>query len=205
MLIESGLVAKTLSVLFMAIISPGPDFFMVLRNSLTYGRKAGIISAMGIASGCLISFTLVLCGLEILFSYKLFKLILSLVCGCYLIYLGFISMRNQVHHQRINATQQKTAPLLVYYRNGLVTNLLNPKLYTLSAAILAYTEQQHPTFASNVTIILGQAILALLWFISVSFLFSHARVQDAYLKRERLMNIILGFILIIIGSRVMFG
>ena len=87
----------------------------------------------------------------------------------------------------------------------LLTNLLNPKLYTLSTAILTYTEQQHPNLATNAAIVIGQAIMALLWFSAVSVMFSYSKMQDAYLKKERVINILVGFIFIILGSRIMFG
>ena len=205
MMIDDGLIIKTLLVLFLALISPGPDFVMVLRNSLTFGRRAGMASAFGIASGCLISFTLVMCGLKFLFAYPLVKMILSLVCGAYLIYIGFMSLRNKSSHRHLNCEHLASAPLLTYYRNGFFTNILNPKLYTFSAAILTYTEQQHPSVATNAIIVAAQAIMALIWFSCISLAFSHNRVQDAYLARERMLNWLLGLIFIIIGSRIMFG
>jgi threonine/homoserine/homoserine lactone efflux protein len=205
MSLDISLIIKTLIVLFLAVMSPGPDFVMVLRNSLSYGRKAGLFSALGIATGCLFSFTIVVCGLQVLFSYHLFKAIFSMICGSYLIYLGFMSIRNKSTHQHIESQHKQSAPMFSYYRAGLLTNLLNPKLYTMAAAILTYTEQQHPSIATNISIIIGQALAALFWFVCVSIVFSHSRVQDAYLKRERAINILVGFIFIIIGSRIMFG
>lgn len=205
MLIDFALLFQTLLILAVALVSPGPDFFMVLRNSLTFGRRAGFASAIGIASGCLISFTLVLMGLEILFKYPLIKATMSIVCGLYLIYLGFLSMRSQARHQHINYTTAKSEPFMVYFRNGFLTNVLNPKLYTLCTAIMAYVEQKHPSFMTNAAIVVGQGLMALLWFCLVTNIFSSNKVQDAYFKREAWINRILGFILIVIGSRVMFG
>lgn len=204
-MIDSGLLFGTLAVLFLAVISPGPDFIMVLRNSLTYGRKAGIFSALGVASGCLISFTLVMAGLKVLFAYKIFKLILSLVCGAYLIYMGIMSIRNKPHHQHIDCQHQTQEPMIKYYRNGLLTNILNPKLYTLAIAILAFPEQQHPTLATNIAIVAGQSLMALIWFICVSLIFSHGKIQDIYFRKERLINILLGFVFVILGSKIMYG
>lgn len=205
MLIDFELLIKTLFVLFLAVISPGPDFVMVLRNSLRHGRAAGLVSAFGVAFGCLLSFTLVMFGLKILFSYHLVKGLFSLICGAYLVYLGFMSIRNKTQHQHISGQHQSGAQLWLYFKNGLLTNLLNPKLYTLSTAILTYTEQQHPNLATNAAIVIGQAIMALLWFSAVSVMFSYSKMQDAYLKKERVINILVGFIFIILGSRIMFG
>ena len=204
-MIDSGLLFGTLAILFLAVMSPGPDFLMVLKNSLTYGRKAGIISALGIATGCLISFTLVMAGLKVLFAYKIFKLILSLACGAYLVYMGVMSIRSKPSHSHIDCQRQQQLPLLTYYRNGLLTNVLNPKLYTMAIAILTFPEQQHPTLATNIAIVISQSLMALVWFIAVSLIFSHGKVQDIYFRKERLINILLGFVFVILGSKIMYG
>jgi len=199
------LIIKTLIILLLGVISPGPDFFMVLRNSLSFGRKAGVISALGIATGCFISFTVLICGLKFLFSYKIIKITLSLICGGYLIYLGILSIKSKSHHEQVDYKQQKSESMLVYYRNGFFTNVFNPKLYTISGAILAYTEQQHPGIATNIGIIIGNALMVGAWFIIVAIVLSHPLIQAAYFRREQLINRILGFILIVVGSRVLFG
>ena len=199
------LVIGTLMILFLGLISPGPDFVMVLRNSLTYGRRAGIFSALGIAVGCLLSFSLVVAGLKILFTYKLVKLALSIICGYYLIYLGIQSLRSKSHHDRINCEHKSMAKMSQYFINGFLTNVFNPKLYTISIAILTFPAQMNPSLLTNVMIILGQALMAFLWFSTVSLVFSHAKIQDAYFRYERAINIILGFILVVIGSKIMFG
>lgn len=202
---DTGLIVKTLIILLLGVVSPGPDFFMVLRNSLSFGRKAGLISAAGIATGCFISFTILICGLKFLFTYKLVKFALGLICGTYLIYLGVMSIKSKSHHERISYETAPSEPLIVYYRNGFFTNLLNPKLYTISGAILAFTEQQHPSIFTNSGIVIGNAIMVFCWFASVALVLSHPKIQIAYFKREQLINRILGFILIVVGTRVLFG
>ena len=199
------LISNTLIILALAVMSPGPDFFLVLRNSLSYGRKAGFFTALGTASGCCISFTILICGLKFLFTYPLIKIILAWVCGCYLIYLGVQSIIAKAHHSQTNYHHGKVTQMSVYYRNGLFTNLLNPKLYTISGAILTYTEQQHPSLATNITIIIGNALIAIIWFSLVSLLLSQNKIQKAYFKKELLINKILGLILIIVGGKIILG
>lgn len=202
---DVGLVAKTLIILLLGVISPGPDFFMVLRNSLSSGRKAGLISAAGIGTGCFISFSILICGLKFLFTYKIVKIALSLICGSYLIYLGIMSIKSKSHHERVNYETAPSEPMLVYYRNGFFTNVFNPKLYTISGAILTFTEQQHPSIITNAGIVIGNAIMVFCWFASVALILSHPTIQTGYFKREQLINRILGFILIVVGARVLFG
>ncbi|MEN9946935.1 MAG: hypothetical protein RLZZ293_1321 [Pseudomonadota bacterium] len=205
-MLDMALVSKTSLILLIALISPGPDFVMVLRNSLNFGRKAGILAALGIASGCLVSFSVVIIGLEFLFKYPLVQKILSIICGSYLIYIGFITLRSKQQHHHIDAEgNSRQLSNWNYYCNGLLTNLFNPKLYSLVTAILTYVEQQKPSLATNASIVIGQGVMAMIWFGLVSIIFSHSKIQDAYLRREQLLNYIVGFIFIIIGSRIMFG
>lgn len=205
MQIDILLTLQTLGILFLSVMSPGPDFMIVLRNALTYGRKAGFFSALGIATGCLISFTVLVSGLKFLLAYPSIKILLSVVCGIYLIYMGFKSIRNKSGHKHINYEHKKRSSLIIYFRNGLVTNLFNPKLYTLSGAILTYTESQHPSIATNVSIVIGQGMLSLIWFACIGYIFSYSKIQDAFFRRERTINLLLGAVFIIIGLRVIFA
>src|SRR5579872_6698771 len=196
------LVSKTLIILTLGIISPGPDFFMILRNSLMYGRKAGLFSALGIATGCLVSFTILICGLKFLFAYKTIQLLLGIICGIYLIYLGYKSIISKPHHHEMQLKHKKNEPMYIYFKNGILTNLLNPKLYTISGAILTFVEQQKPTLMTNVAITVGNALIAFAWFSLTCFFMSHPKTQMLYFKREILINRILGCVLILVGIRI---
>lgn len=202
-MIDIVLVTKTLIILTLGVISPGPDFFMVLRNSLMYGRKAGFLSVIGIATGCLISFPILIAGLKFLFAYKSAQILLGLICGLYLIYLGYQSMVSQSKHRQMQFKHKQTEPLFIYFKNGLLTNLLNPKLYTISGAILTFVEQQNPSYATNIAITIGNALIALIWFSLTCFIMSHPKTQALYFKRERLINRVLGVGLMVVGIRIL--
>ena len=62
---------------FLAVLSPGPDFIMVVRNTLIYSRKTGIYSAIGLGLGILVHVTYSLVGIGLLIakSILLFDLI----------------------------------------------------------------------------------------------------------------------------------
>ncbi len=118
--------------------------------------------------------------------------------------MGFLSIISKASHSQETFKHEDAESMVVYYRNGLLTNLLNPKLYTVSGAILTFTEQQHPSVATNAVIIIGNALIALTWFICTSLLLSLPKVQTAYFKKEILINRVLGFILIVVGSEIIF-
>ena len=75
-----------------AVISPGPDFALIVRQTVKFNRKVAIISSIGIAFGILIHITYCILGVGYLLSsnevlYKLFKY----TCSLYLFYLGLQS------------------------------------------------------------------------------------------------------------------
>jgi len=63
----SNLLAVAVISLF-AAISPGPDFFIVLRNSLSYSRKAGFLTALGVSLALIVHLTYTLVGLGVLIA-----------------------------------------------------------------------------------------------------------------------------------------
>lgn len=83
-----------ITITLLAVISPGPDFAMVTRNSLMLSRRAGVLTALGIGLGVLVhvTYTLVGVGLLIQQSLWLFNAI-KLVGAVYLIYLGVKMLR----------------------------------------------------------------------------------------------------------------
>jgi threonine/homoserine/homoserine lactone efflux protein len=72
-----------------AIISPGPDFAMVLRQSIAHGRQAAILTSAGIASAIVVHGAYTLLGLGLVVSQSVFMCsMLKFVGAAYLVWLG---------------------------------------------------------------------------------------------------------------------
>src|SRR5580700_10080824 len=73
----------------LAVIAPGPDFAVVVKNTLTHSRRAGIITALGISCGVLFHMSYCLFGLAFMIKTNplLFNIIKYIGCG-YLVYIG---------------------------------------------------------------------------------------------------------------------
>jgi threonine efflux protein len=56
-------IAVVVAIIVLAVISPGPDFAIIVRNGLLYGRKNGLFTALGIASGISVHISYTLLGL----------------------------------------------------------------------------------------------------------------------------------------------
>lgn len=193
------IIVQTLSIMFLGVISPGPDFVLVLRNSISSGHRAGILSAIGVAAGCLVSFGLVLVGLKVLFVHPLIKSAMSICCGSYLGYLGLLSWMSKSANDTIDDVRFKKLSSLTYLRNGFLTNILNPKLYTVSASILSFIMQKRINFVTDAFIDIGLAIMVLVWLTIVATVLSNYRCKKFYFDKQLIVNKVLGSVLIVVG------
>ena len=187
--IDILLIVNTLLILGVALISPGPDFFIILKNSLRFGKRAGIYTGIGIATGCLISFTVVVVGVSLLYKYPIIKQLMNIICGGYLAYIGISCLRSKGGHHAIKEKVLVEVPSAIkLFFAGFFTNVFNPKLYSLTTGIMAYVENSHPSSATNIIIIIGQGGMALIWFTIVAQLFSTKQMQELYLSKESIIN-----------------
>ena len=116
-------------------IAPGPDMLYVIARSAGQGRRAGLVSALGIAVGTMIQTSLVALGLAgILAAVPLAYDIVKFVGAGYLIYLGIralLSRQNTLTTPRVEQTA-----LWRVFAQGVVTNVLNPKVALFFLAFL---------------------------------------------------------------------
>ena len=114
--------------------TPGPDMLYVAARGASEGRAAGIVSALGIGAGTLVHITLVALGLAaLLAAVPVAYTIVRIGGAIYLIYLGVRALRSQTSMalQRV-----EPAPLWVVFRQGVITNVLNPKVALFFLAFL---------------------------------------------------------------------
>lgn len=116
---------------------PGQDTLYILGRSLAQGRTAGIVSVLGIGSGCLIHVTAAALGLYAVLSLcPVAFMAITLLGALYLIWLGISTW---IHRSRAGAgitAPAAPASLWLVYRQGFLTNLLNPKVALFFLAFL---------------------------------------------------------------------
>ena len=116
-------------------LTPGPDMLYVITRSATEGRAAGIVSSLGIATGCVVHTIVVAVGLAGLLAAvpTAFTAVRFIGAG-YLVYLGV--RRLIVRAGPGLAAPLAPAPLRSVYRQGVITNVLNPKVALFFLAFL---------------------------------------------------------------------
>lgn len=184
----------------LAVMSPGPDFAVVIRNSVSAGRKAGLLTAVGVGAGiCLhVGYSLLGIGLIVSQSTWLFN-VLKLLAAGYLLYIGVRALgakRSEPGTLTMRATliSSKRA-----FANGFITNGLNPKatLFFLSLFTVVISPQTPITVQAGYGVYL--AIATAVWFCLVAVLFSHTRVRRAFERMGHWFDRLMGAVLVGLG------
>ena len=108
-------------------ITPGPDVLYIVGRSLSQGRAAGVTSAVGIAAGCLVHIAAAALGLSaLMLTWPLAYDIVRYVGAGYLIWLGAGALRSGAGALHVPGLERVSLGLA--FRQGMVTNILNPKV-----------------------------------------------------------------------------
>ena len=191
----------------LAVASPGPDFAIVLRESVSNGRHAGIWTALGVGSGILLHVGYCLLGIGLIVSQSivLFNL-LKWLAAAYLIYIGIRALQARP----ADPASAELAPLAARspraaFVRGFVTNGLNPKatLFFLSLFTLVISPQTPLLVQAGYGLYL--ALATALWFCAVALLFSQTRVRRGFVRLGHWFDRLMGAVLVGLGIKVAFS
>ena len=187
----------------LAVASPGPDFAIVVRQSITHGRTTALWTSLGIGTGILIhvSYSLLGLGLIISRSIVLFS-IMKTLCALYLIYLGISALKSRPMQEQ-NAMEevgrhQPPSPLAAY-RTGFFTNGLNPKATLFFLSLFTVIIDPATPLVIQAGYGLYMALATALWFSCLSFFFGHERVRLVFYRIGHWFDRITGLVLIGLG------
>lgn len=106
---------------------PGPDIIYVLVQSITNGKKYGIVTALGLVTGIIVHTTLVAFGVSaVLKQSETLFFIIKLFGALYLVYLAYVTYK-ATDEVLIDSNVQKKG-LLQLFQQGFIMNVLNPKV-----------------------------------------------------------------------------
>ncbi|MCQ2034169.1 LysE family translocator [Stutzerimonas kunmingensis] len=189
----------------LAVASPGPDFAVVVRESVTQGRRIGSWTALGVGCGIFVhvAYSLLGIGLIVSQSIVLFNLFKWLAAG-YLLYLGWRALRARPMSldtaDEVGTTSDRS-PWQAFVV-GFVTNGLNPKatLFFLSLFTVVISADTPPWVQAGYGVYLAGATA--LWFLLVAWLFSRGRVRAGFARMGHWFDRLTGAVLIGLGVRL---
>lgn len=198
-------IITTTSIILIGIISPGPDFLLITRNSLILSKRAAIFSALGVSAGAMIHVFYSIIGLGLIISKSLILFSIIKYLGVvYLFYIAFKSLKS--HSQKDSDCQdiKSNMSCVQAFTMGFLTNVTNPKaiLFYLSVFTLVI----RPTAPLHLKMFYGVEVflLAFTWFSLVVLVFSCHLIASKLQKLQNYMEKFISYTFIALGFKVMF-
>jgi RhtB (resistance to homoserine/threonine) family protein len=189
------------------ICTPGPDTALTIRNTLAGGRRAGVLTAAGVAIGQLVWTVAAALGIATVLqaSQPVFET-LRWLGAAYLVALGIQSLRSSWRKGPVDRTAgHDTLPRAPYaaLRQGLFSNLANPKM---AAFFLSLLPQFVPAGMHGPLPLLGLGLLfcllTLAWLSCYALALHRAHVVLRRSRVRRTLDALTGTVLIGIGVRL---
>jgi len=194
------------SVHLLAVASPGPDFAIVLKHSISFGRRAAIITSIGVGVGILIHVGYSLLGIGILIKTTpvLFQ-IFSYIAAAYLLYLGWGAIKSPAPKHLNNVELEKTMQIITdnkAFMVGFLTNGLNPKatLFFLSVFAVAVSPETPNVIKLGYGLYL--AVATGIWFCVLSLFLSSKKVTRFIGKKGYWFDRVMGVVLILLAIKL---
>ncbi len=187
---------------FLAVISPGPDFAMVVKTAIAQTRKTAIFTALGIALGIFVHVTYCILGLAIIITKSLLLFSIIKYCGAaYFIYLGIQGLRARMPDNQLKNFAGATQPISLFtaLKRGFFCNVLNPKVTVFFLGL--FTLVVKPTTPLYIQALYGveMATITFLWFSSLTLLITHRTIKAKITRFQYYITKLMGGLLILFG------
>nr|WP_321450801.1 LysE family translocator [uncultured Carboxylicivirga sp.] len=188
-------------------ITPGADTMYILTKSISQGRKAGVYSVLGITTGGLIHTIFASFGLSIILAKSATAFAIVKYLGvAYLVYLGLRMIIDKKNSFNSNSLKTEQIDLRKIYRQGVLTNVLNPKVALFFLAFLPqfinpdYATGTLPFMILGVTFMTTGIVWCLFLAYAASLITKTLREND---KVGMIMQKVSGLIFIGLGIRLL--
>ncbi|MAZ77449.1 MAG: lysine transporter LysE [Legionellaceae bacterium] len=186
-------------------MSPGPDFAVVSKNALTYSRQAGYYTSLGILTGLIVHSSYCILGLAIIIAHSTWLLLtLKYVGSAYLIYLGIKALLAKNEQLKDRQAKQKKLANIAAWKEGFLVNVLNPKCALFIITIFTVIVKPHTPLFAQIIYGIELAGLGALWFIMLSYLLTHGKINQPLVKIQTIITKLLGIFLIFVGIHIAF-
>ncbi len=192
----------------LAVASPGPDFAIVVRESVGFGRRAGIFTALGVGCGIFVhvAYSLLGIGLIVSQSIVLFNA-LKWLAAAYLLYIGIRALRAKPADPASAELSLAlgTRSSRAAFFTGFVTNGLNPKATLFFLSLFTVVIDPHTPLQVQGGYGVYLALATALWFCLVAMLFSQERVRAGFARLGHWFDRLMGAVLVGIGVKLAFS
>ena len=189
----------------LAVASPGPDFAMVVRQSLSHGRRAAVWTSIGIGSAILVHVCYALLGIGILLrAYPVAFTSMKFVGAGYLAWIGIKGLMSRPMHavseSPFGTKQERSRPEepspRAAWTTGFLTNVFNPKATLFFVALFASLIDPATPKIIQGAYGLWMSASTMAWFVTVSFFFTRDAVRAAFLREGHWIDRAMGAVFV---------
>lgn len=159
---------------FVALVSPGPDFFLLIGLSVRYGARRTFAACAGIAAGNALYILCALAGVGVLRDHPAMAQVMQIAGAVYLVYLGQLLLRAQPETDLDGRALESGRSLFL---TGLFSALLNPKNALFYLVLFAVFVSPETPFAVRSAYGLWMAGLVLVWDMGVALALGNPAVR----------------------------
>ena len=191
---------------FLAVASPGPDFAIVMKHSISYGKRVALVTSVGIGMAIFIhvAYSLLGIGLIIHSTAWLYDLLIILAAG-FLFYIGFGAIRASASTapSTVNKANNDMSNKKAFYL-GFLTNGLNPKatLFFLSLFTVLVKAETPMLIKGLYGVYL--ALATMVWFCFLSLVLSKDKVRRLFQRQGHWFDRVMGLVLILLAARILY-
>ncbi|MGL1956744.1 MAG: LysE family transporter [Colwellia sp.] len=201
---------------FLAVVSPGPDFAIILKQSIRYDRHIAIYTSLGIATGILlhITYSLVGIGLLIASDERLF-LALKYLAASYFCYIAWHGIRAKKPDACLSdgdlsngsvadesLPHQKAPSAYKAFFTGFLVNGLNVKATLFFVSLFSVLISPDTPFFIKLGYGLYMIVATAAWFILLSFILTHHRVRCFLQLKAYLLDRFMGVVLLLLAVQL---
>ena len=165
-----------------AVITPGPNFFITVHTAIGGSRRSALFVVLGITTGTIIWGMCGFLGISLLFrTVPWIYICLKVVGGAYLIYLGLRLVRSKSGEKSEDKqTCSSNYDSWRSYKLGLLTNLSNPKSAAFVASLFAATMPSDVSFSIGFISACLMSLISTVWYAFVACVFSMEKFRRMY-------------------------
>jgi RhtB (resistance to homoserine/threonine) family protein len=181
----------------LAVASPGPDFAIVLRQSLAHGRRTAVWTSLGVGAGISLHVAYSLLGLGLLIrGSALWFDVVKYAGAAYLAWLGVQALRTQPRAAALAGAPPAagTPSRRGAFATGFLTNALNPKATLFFVALFVTVISPRTPKLVQAGYGLWMVVATAGWFSLVSAIFTRERVRSAFLRQGHWIDRALGVV-----------
>ena len=198
-----------------AVASPGPDFAVVLKHSIKYGRQTALITSVGVGSAILIHVAYALAGIGLIINSTPWLYdVLIIIAATFLIYLGWGAVRSPASdalespeikekpHTGVKHSNSEQLSMRKAFIIGFMTNGLNPKatLFFLSLFTVVISAETPMVVKGVYGVYLAMATAV--WFSFLSLMLTQQKVRNVFVKKGYLFDRVMGWVLIALALHI---